>query len=474
VTLLHAVNLTALLLLTALFVLVTALNLSALVFLILVLFLLVLYRPLRHRQNFVACYFALSFSVLLWIIVCENVVTIDNVVGTQITRKLSLGLHLQTYVDTHFKESARKAVRQPCCDDPLAYNLKAGSKYEETYDCPTCNAPYKVVVDETGYLNRPGDFLRTRDQIDFFIAGDSVIQGLGGPSVIDFVKERLPVTMWSLSLSGYGPRQKIDALLTYALPKHPHWLVVDFFSGNDATDAIEDEVCDSSRDFRCRFSLLEMRRRLLAHPMYSRLLDPTKNPLSGLSAYGDNYFTVAVTNQVLKAIGAAFKKGKTEKISLFEAKQSGASGARPYADMAHPAELHVKLIRGKTLLDWVTAGMVATHAQYEHLVAALPKGTNRPTVILLYNPSAYEIYRGIVAEQNTQYDEAAQFQVEAQRAFASKSGWIFLDLTPPLREVVKDKKTWLYGRYDSSHWSHEGTPLVTSVFVAELKKVMGK
>lgn len=471
---LHAVNLAALLFLTALFVLVTALNFSAFVVLILVLLLLILYWPLRHKQNFVASCFALSFSVLFWFLACENIVTIDNFVGTQITRKLNLSLPLQAYVDAHLKESARKAVRQPCCHDPLTYNLKAGSKYEETYDCPTCNAPYEVVVDETGYLNRPGDLLKTLDQVDFFITGDSVIQGMGGPSVMDFVKERLPVTVCNLSLSGYGPRQKIAALLTYALPKHPRWLVVDFFSGNDATDAIEDEVCESSRDFRCRFSLLEMRRRLLAHPTYHTLAEPTKNPLSGLSVYGDRYFTVAVTTQVLKAVSATFRRRKSENTNPAEMPQSETLGAPPSVAMTHPAELHVKLDHKKTLLDWVKAGMAATHTQYEHLVTALPQGAGRPTVILLYNPSAYEIYRGIVAGQNPQYDEAAQFQIEAQRAFASKNGWIFLDLTPSLQKVAKDSKTWLYGRYDSSHWSHEGTPLVASVLVAELQRVMGQ
>ena len=471
-SLLHVLNLAALLTLTTILLLVAATNLAALVFLVPVFILFVLYWPLRRKQNIVACYFALSFSVLFWVIACAKVVTIDNLFGTQITRQLNLGLQLQSYVDAHLKESSRKAFRQPCCHDPLSYNLQPGSKYEETYDCPTCNAPYEVAVDETGYLNRQGDFLKNHDQLDLFIAGDSVIQSMGGPSVVEFLKERIPLTMWNLSLSGYGPRQKINALITYALPKHPRWLVVEFFSANDATDAIEDEVCESTQDFRCRFSLLEMRRRLQTHPRYSTLIEPARNPLAALSAYAGNSLTVAVTSQVIKAMTTVVQGSGPEKTNQPSAMSSGATSGRNSADMAHPAQLHVKLRREKTLLDWVKAGMTATQTQYAHLVAELREKREHPTVILLYNPSTYEIYRDIEAERNTQYDEAAQFQIDAQKSFAAKNGWIFLDLTLPLRETLKDSKTWIYGRYDSSHWSREGTTLVASVLTEALKKIL--
>jgi hypothetical protein len=133
----------------------------------------------------------------------------------------------------------------------------------------------------------------------------------------------------------------------------------------------------------------------------------------------------------------------------------------------------VKLRREKTLLDWVKAGMTATQTQYAHLVAELEEKRERPTVILLYNPSAYEIYRDVEAKRNAQYDEVAQFQIDAQKSFAAKNGWIFLDLTPPLHEALKDSKTWIYGRYDSGHWSREGTTLVASVLTEALKKGLG-
>ena len=135
--------------------------------------------------------------------------------------------------------SKGRRAYQECCGDSLTYNLKPGSIYTETYDCDECNQRYEVVADETGYLNRQIGLVKNADRIDLFLAGDSVMQGMGVPGVLEFVKDRIPGTMWNLSMAGYGPRQKVNAAMTYALPKKPRWLILEFFSGNDVTDAIE-------------------------------------------------------------------------------------------------------------------------------------------------------------------------------------------------------------------------------------------
>jgi hypothetical protein len=45
------------------------------------------------------------------------------------------------------------------------------------------------------------------------------------------------------------------------------------------------------------------------------------------------------------------------------------------------------------------------------------------------------------------------FQLSAQRDFARRHAWTFLDLTEPLRSKLKSSKAWIYGRHDGAHWS---------------------
>jgi hypothetical protein len=50
--------------------------------------------------------------------------------------------------------------------------------------------------------------------------------------------------MWNLSIQAYGPRRKISALIAYALPKQPRWLIVEFLPGNDLPKEITNDVCE--------------------------------------------------------------------------------------------------------------------------------------------------------------------------------------------------------------------------------------
>src|SRR5262249_8087820 len=131
-------------------------------------------------------------------------------------------------------------------------------------------------------------------------------------------------------------------------------------------------------------------------------------------------------------------------------------------------------VRDGQFLSWVRAGMAVTHREYSRLVTGLAGSESKPRVILLYNPSAYEIYRDIFRKREPEYDEIAAFQLEAQRAFAKKNGWIIVDLTGPLQNALKKDKAWIYGRYDRMHWSQSGTAIVAPILRAELLKVIAK
>jgi hypothetical protein len=470
----HVLNLSALVALSAILLPAAVVRFYQLAILVPIFSLLfILYWLLRRKLTVVACGLGFAVSLGLWIVVCENVVHIDNVFGTRITRNLSLSPRLMSYAARTLR--ARAAIYQECCNDPLTYHYKPNSTYRNTYDCDTCNDPYEVIVDETGYLNRQLGLVKSNETIDLFLAGDSVMQGIGMPSVLDQVKNRIPLKMWNLAMAGYGPRQKITSLIAYALPKHPKWLMVDFYSGNDVTDAIEFELCDGVGDFRCVVNKELLRRRLLAHPLYGPLLSESPDRLAVFDEYVENSLTLAVTRYFADRIKSALKYRLVG--GRYESPARGTDGRQ----LPEPNPIGVSLpasvshhIRPGRLLAWAEAGMRETHRHYRRLVAELAELESRPSVILLYNPSGYEIYRDIMLDRNPKYDEISAFQMAAQRAFAQKHGWTFVDLTVPLRDQLNKTKAWIYGEYDGTHWSHQGTAVVADVLTAEIMGAIAK
>jgi hypothetical protein len=464
----HALNLSALVALAAIVLPATVVRFYQLAILVPIFSLLIiLYWLLRRKLTVVACGLGFSVSLGLWIVVCENVVHIDNVLGTRITRNLFLSPRLMSYAAGTLR--ARIAIHQECCNDPLTYHYKPNSTYRNTYDCDTCNDPYEVIVDETGYLNRQLGLMKSNDTIDLFLAGDSVTQGIGMPGVLDHVKNRVPLKMWNLSMAGYGPRQKINSLIAYALPKHPRFLILDFYSGNDVTDAIEYELCDGVGDFRCIANKELVRRRLLAHPLYGPLLSESPGGLAVFDEFVENSLTLAVTRYVADRIKSALKYRLVDRRHKSPARGiDGRQLPEPNAiGVSLPASVYHS-IRPDRLLAWAEAGMRETHRHYRRLVAELAELESRPSVILLYNPSGYEIYRDILLDRNPKYDEISAFQMEAQRAFAQNHGWTFVDLTVPLRNQLSKTKAWMYGQYDGVHWSHQGTAIGADALTAEI------
>jgi hypothetical protein len=349
----------------------------------------------------------------------------------------------------------------------LTYNLKPGSIYKQTYDCTDCNKRYEVVVDETGYLNRQAGLLKEKARIDLFLAGDSVMQGIGGPGVLEFVKERIPVTMWNVSIAGYGARQKVNALMTHALPMKPRWLIVEFFSGNDVTDAIETEVCCATGDFRGVMNKDRVGRRLSSNPLYAPMISRPDDRFDLFEDYVEESLTLAATRYYIDRLKSLLRSG------VAEAGHLEGHSRRQSHEVSVPATTSYPLRPGQHL-PWTQAGMAETHNQYRRLIAKINQLQTKPVVILLYNPAGYELYRDILADRQPEYDQVSEFQIEAQKAFAGANGWRFIDLTAPLRTKIEKSKFWIYGRYDSTHWSPKGTALVAETMAEELAKVMAQ
>ena len=464
--LIHTVNVSALLLGGVLLLLTAVTSTYQLIILVPVVGLLAVYWRLRRHPSVVAWYFGMAIALLAWIFFCEQIVTFDKVFGTRISRHLRLGVRLQTYAlrTLSMEDTGEQKELETCCDDPLTWHYRPGSRYRATFDCPTCSAPYEVTVDETGYLNQPLGLMQRHQQIDLFLAGDSGLQGLGVPSVVEQLRGQLPVRLWNLSIQAYGPRQKVNALLTYALPKSPQWLVIDHV-GNDGPEAIRDDVCESRGDFRCRYNRPEVERRVAQHPTYSTIFDVrTGGGWARLADYATENLTLATTRYLLNAM--------KQRLAALVNAAPHRDAAREFYNLRFPPPVAgppVPVRQGQWLA-YFQAGMAATQQQYKRLWVALEGMKHKPTVILLYIPSPYEVYRDMEAEPDQRADQMSALQREALSAFAHTHGWQFLDLTEPLREAVQGGAVWLYGRYDTSHWSPQGTAVVADVLAAELLK----
>jgi hypothetical protein len=467
---LHVMNLAALLC-GGLLLLLTAVNQTYhLVFLAPWPVLLAVYWRRRTDPRVAAGCFGLALVLLSWILLCEHIVWLDNALGTQISTRLSLGLRLQAYVDATLDTPGRLYL-EPCCDDLLTWHYRPGSRYRETFDDPACHEPYEVRVDETGYLNQPRGLTRSQPPIDVFWAGDSVLQGVGMPSVVEALRAHLPWRMWNLSIQGYGARQKVNALLTYALPTRPRWLIVEFYAGNDLPEAIRNDVCESTGDFRCRYSAPEVRRRAVRHPVYRTLFNPPTDLWRRVAEYATENLTLATTRYLIGAMKAALKARlmamDDPTVSNRAAEQAcEAPTLREAAWRRHAAQGYLATpplgVREGHWHAYLHAAMALTQQHYARLMAALAEVAHPPTVLLLYNPSPYELYRKLV-HPPSEAEQTSIFQREALRAFAHRHGWRWLDLTEPLRRAVQARQLWIFGRYDRTHWSPEGTALVAAV-----------
>ena len=262
--------------------------------------LIVLYLVFQQKPTVSALYLALSVSLILWITICENIVSIDNVLGTHVTAQLQLGLRLKAFAKDNLKHQDK--FREVCCGDPLSWHYKPGSVYRAIYDCVKCNQPFEVTVDTTGYINRQYDVMK--DPIDMFIAGDSVLEGAGTPGIVEFLNELMHVRVWSLSSNNYGPRQKVNALVTYALPHRPKWIVIEFYAANDLADVAITEGCASTGTFHCVFNIPQRHRALFKHPMFSSMVDKSKHVSNVFDDYVENSFTLAVSRYLVGNVKA--------------------------------------------------------------------------------------------------------------------------------------------------------------------------
>jgi hypothetical protein len=417
-----------------------------------------IYALFRARPQLASFYFSIAVALGMYAILAESLFALESVLGSSISRSLDLSLRLRKEANARVAGAARRDTFEQYGDDPLFYRRVPGSQHRARYEG---KGPwYEVAVDETGYLNLDRGAYSAAPTVDLFLAGDSVLQGVGGPSCVEYLKERLSATVWNLSTGSYGPRQKSEALRRFALPKRPKWIVLEFYAGNDASEANEDEILAANGiSYEGRFAIVDMQNLFAASEPYAPIVCGRR--LGKLDRLRRDNLTLALTTRFLHRETAVSCPRSSPEL---EGPSSRESEIRR---VAAPAYSHFE-IYGDRYPEWIRRGLDSTLRSYRALLDAVGGEEKPPQVLLMYNPSSYEIYRSEQLRSEV-WDRRAQLQKSALRAFAADNDVAFLDLTPAFASRVAQGQVSLYGREDTIHWSPEGTGLAAEIVLQALQ-----
>jgi len=423
----------------------------------------------KSRDSMASAHLVLFVALMVFVAVAELLPFVENLTGIRVTRNLTLSSRLQRSVAAKLAPTVRDDTYEQYGTDPLFYRRVPGSRHWACYDYGL-GPCLEAFADETGFLNPDRDGYRNVDRIKAFIAGDSVLQGTGVPSCIDLIRKRTDWDVWNLSTGGYGPRQKVDALMLFAPAKRPDWLILEFYSGNDAGEANEDEpVEEVGGPFEMRYSLEEKGEFLSLSPVYGEFFD---------ADFHERFtFIRRVRRDCLTPALARYLADTTW--SRLASISGDARQASPLLDTGRgfsipgvvPPCYPVFPVRPDRYDLWVNKGMEITIRHYRRLLKAQQTAEPRPRLALVYNPSSYEIYQGILVAPNAEFDRRSQFQINVLSSFAKANGVVFVNMLPGFRSRMQQHPVWLYGKQDCIHWSAQGAEVAAEVLTESLQAV---
>tara|TARA_B100001123_G_scaffold448991_1_gene612423 strand:- start:3228 stop:4697 length:1470 start_codon:yes stop_codon:yes gene_type:complete len=426
------------------------------------------YYKYRQSKSLMASLLGVFGAFLIYIICAESLFFFENTFGFNRSERLELGVRLQRLALHKQNPKMRSNYFETLATDKYSYRRVPGSVHRSRYDSGKGDL-YEVEVDETGFLNKNREFYNETDVIDVFISGDSVLQGVGMPSCVERIKGELApeYKVWNLSTGSYAARQKVNALITFGLPKKPKYLIIDFYSGNDASEANEDYIIELyKKTFEARFSVSEMKMLFERNSEFSNLVGVSNNKLYvTLSQLRANSLTLSMTRYLF--LSNLFRLNQ-----LIEPELQTES-VQP--NFTFPAYTKYPLSEEKeTHRKWIELGMKNTLRNYVKLIREAGSVEDPPKIILLYNPTSYEIYEGVKIDADSKHSFAAKLQQKILEEFSKKNGIIFINLLPRFRELIgrPGSKTDLYGIHDSTHWSKEGTNIAGAIIAKELKSIL--
>lgn len=346
--------------------------------------------------------------------------------------------------------------------DPMFYIREPGFIVKDRYE--SMDYIYRI-ADETGYLNQNAGYYSQHETIDIFFTGDSVIQGAGMPSVVEFLKKRSKSSIWIQAIGSYSPRQKVQSLIDFSIKKNPQLMIIDF-SSSDASESIEDYICEKySLGFRGRFHFKTLRNLLLKIAPYKDFLRPERT--SWLYDHSVSYracYQIKNNIQLLlrkRALAAAEKN-----IPAVDSKEN--SNPLSSITMSKPAYAHFNL-KEERRISWVKEGMALTLVEYKRLLSKIDHRGIK--VMVLYNPSAYEVYRDVLPKDlvDETADKIYLYQKAILMNFCKENSVIYFDLTEGLRQYAS-KDCYIYGKNEGTHWSKTGTLYVADIIAEFLSK----
>lgn len=389
----------------------------------------------------------------------RSVPLMERALGRQGMRHLELSARVMTRVTAEVRD--RDDTWEAYGPDRLFYRRQPGSAHRSAYDHAS-TPTFDTRVDQLGYLNGETSEQAESRAGEVFITGGSVLQGVGRPGVIPSIRPQLASRLISLAAGGYGPRQKTEALRRVGLPRRPSWLVLEFFSGNDASEALTDDLCErAGRDYTCTFDLPFLEWALYADAEYrgfARKGAAGDAVMRRLRRVKSDWLPLAVGARLARDVKSAVRAGSQER----------RQAALPDQAVAGPDYAPGVPVEPAQRLAWITRGLEMTTRLYDGLLAET-QGTTR--LLLLYDPSAYEVYRDILPAEmvSPESDAIAALQRSTVRAYAQTRGVPLCDMTDAFRDRVRRGERQLFGRYDGVHWSAEGQRIAGDILLGCLE-----
>jgi lysophospholipase L1-like esterase len=401
---------------------------------------------------------SLWFCLLIFGLFAENLLRFERLLHFRISNKLVLSPRLTQWAAMH--AATRTNTWEQFGSNPLFFRRQPGSTYRDRYDHRNYGKEYEAIADALGYLNPEHDFYNQHATIDMFITGGSVMEGVGLPGVIEELKA-LPMSVFSLAMGSYSPRQKAEALQIFGIPKHPKWLVLEFHGGTDAATAIEDDVCEKmQRDYTCRFDFPLIGSGLSKDKTYATLgwFGDFSAVMQSIRRIRSDSMTLAL------GTGLALYFRRFVQETPFSQQIVRLNGEA----ISLPGFAHYSLYPERHL-EWVRTGVTLALQAYDSLVERSRQAGAK--VMILYNPTSYEIYRDVLSTHDTSAlsDAIATYQRETLATYAGEKKVAFCDLTAGLQQEARAGKRGLFGHHDGTHWSEEGRKTAGEAIVACIK-----
>ena len=139
-------------------------------------------------------------------------------------------------------------------DDPLrlGFIFKPGYAYDDSWnpadpavidaadetcaETPDQTFRLSFKADDKGFVNNATPW---QDHYDIVVTGDSFTQAFAPVWWVDLLEQQTGMSMLNLGMQGWGPLSEVEAVRVYGLDKHPRWVLLLYFEGNDLFAAEE-------------------------------------------------------------------------------------------------------------------------------------------------------------------------------------------------------------------------------------------